>query len=185
MFLLRTFISLLSIALAADALQLRPVARNAKRCLFAIHPSPLWTATPRASLILPLHMSTEDVPEQDMIQQPSLESPQESAINSSDSSIQANTNNSHDSTTPSGGLTRTLLLAAPLFCKFVIVLCIKFLTDLVVFPLLFLYRMARLVKRRILKTFMPSSRNGGKPQTNLDSQPVNGAAGQSRDSGTL
>ena len=49
------------------------------------------------------------------------------------------------------GVTRTVLLAVPLFCKFVIVLLIKFVTDLVVFPLLFLYRALRLAKRRLLK----------------------------------
>jgi len=44
-----------------------------------------------------------------------------------------------------------ILLAVPLFCKFVVVLAIKFATDLVVFPLLFLYRMARLAKRRFMR----------------------------------
>jgi hypothetical protein len=48
-------------------------------------------------------------------------------------------------------VTRTVLLTVPLFCKFVIVLVIKFGTDLVVFPLLFLYRLAGIAKRRFLK----------------------------------
>lgn len=52
-------------------------------------------------------------------------------------------------------VTRTILLAVPLFCKFVIVLAIKFMTDLVVFPLLYLYRLARLTRKRIAKAFMP------------------------------
>jgi hypothetical protein len=52
-----------------------------------------------------------------------------------------------------GGVTRTVLLAVPLFCKFAIVLFIKFLTDVIVFPLLFLYRMARLSKRKLLRLF--------------------------------
>ncbi|EEC43790.1 predicted protein [Phaeodactylum tricornutum CCAP 1055/1] len=51
------------------------------------------------------------------------------------------------------GLAKAVLLAVPLFCKFVIVLCIKFLTDLVVFPLLWTYRLARLTKKKILGLF--------------------------------
>ena len=50
-------------------------------------------------------------------------------------------------------LAKTILLTVPLFCKFVIVLLIKFVTDLVVFPLLFLYRLAGTVKRKIMKKF--------------------------------
>jgi hypothetical protein len=53
----------------------------------------------------------------------------------------------------SGVWWKTAALALPLFCKFVIVLVIKFLTDLVVYPLLLLYRLARLTKRRILGLF--------------------------------
>lgn len=45
----------------------------------------------------------------------------------------------------------TVLLTVPLFCKFVAVLLIKFVTDLIVFPLLFLYRMAGITKRKVLK----------------------------------
>lgn len=43
-----------------------------------------------------------------------------------------------------------VLLAVPLFCKFVIVICLKIATDLIVFPLLILYRLARLTKRKFL-----------------------------------
>ena len=49
------------------------------------------------------------------------------------------------------GITRTVLLTVPLFFKFVIVLVIKFVTDLIVFPLLFLYRLAGIGKRRFYK----------------------------------
>ena len=48
------------------------------------------------------------------------------------------------------GVAKTILVV-PLFCKFVVVLLIKFITDLVVFPLLFLYRLAGIGKRRFLK----------------------------------
>jgi hypothetical protein len=55
---------------------------------------------------------------------------------------------------------KTAALALPLFCKFAIVLIIKFLTDLVVFPLLMLYRFARLTKRRILGLFGSKGKDG-------------------------
>lgn len=60
------------------------------------------------------------------------------------------------------GFTRAVLLAVPLFCKFIIVLLIKFLTDLVVFPLLILYRLARLTKRRVLAIFGKGDKNAKK-----------------------
>ena len=49
------------------------------------------------------------------------------------------------------GVMKTIILTVPLFCKFVIVLLIKFVTDLIVFPLLFLYRLAGIAKRRFYK----------------------------------
>ena len=45
------------------------------------------------------------------------------------------------------------ILVIPLFCKFMIVLMIKFLTDLVVFPTLFVWRLARKTKRKIVGWF--------------------------------
>ena len=59
----------------------------------------------------------------------------------------------------STGLIHTLFLAVPLMLKFVVVLVIKFLTDLVVFPLLFAYRLARLTKRKILGLFGVKTRS--------------------------
>lgn len=53
----------------------------------------------------------------------------------------------------SWGVTKTILLTVPLFFKFLIVLVIKFMTDLVVFPLLFSYRMCRRAKRKVLGVF--------------------------------
>jgi len=75
--------------------------------------------------------------------------------------------------TGGGGVTRTILLAVPLFCKFVIVLMIKFLTDLVVFPLLFLYRLARITKRKILAIFS-FGKTGDKKGGPTSSSSVNG-----------
>lgn len=52
-----------------------------------------------------------------------------------------------------GGILKILFISVPLFCKFCIVLVVKFLTDLVVYPLLWLYRLAHLTKNRVLKLF--------------------------------
>lgn len=46
-----------------------------------------------------------------------------------------------------------MTLIPTLLFKFTIVLCIKFATDVIVFPTLFLYRLARLGKRKIVGGF--------------------------------
>ena len=60
-------------------------------------------------------------------------------------------------------ITKTVLLTVPLFCKFVVVLLIKLLTDVVVFPLLFLYRLVGQMKRKFLKMFSKGKLNDGEP----------------------
>ena len=60
-------------------------------------------------------------------------------------------------------IVKTVLLTVPLFCKFVVVLVIKLLTDVVVFPLLFLYRLAGQAKRKVLKMFTKNKLNDGEP----------------------
>lgn len=62
-------------------------------------------------------------------------------------------NDGDDEIEARGGILKILFISVPLFCKFCIVLVIKFLTDLVVYPLLWLYRLAHLTKIRILKFF--------------------------------
>ena len=52
---------------------------------------------------------------------------------------------------PKSGFLTAVLLGPPLIAKFIIVLLVKFLTDLVVFPLLLLYRFARSIKKKLLK----------------------------------
>jgi len=47
----------------------------------------------------------------------------------------------------------SVLFTVPLFFKFIAVLCIKFLTDAVVFPSLFLYRLLRRIKRKTISFF--------------------------------
>jgi hypothetical protein len=61
------------------------------------------------------------------------------------------------------GAVTTALLAVPLVIKFVLVLFIKFLSDAVVFPVLFLSRFAKRIKRKILKFFGKDQINGGNP----------------------
>lgn len=56
-----------------------------------------------------------------------------------------------------------VILFFPLVFKFVIVLMIKFLTDAVVYPSLFIYRMARRAKRKIIGAFDRSSPSNIKP----------------------
>jgi len=85
----------------------------------------------------------------------------EEQLDEDKSSVAPSASENEQDDTTSGGLTRTILLAVPLFCKFVIVLCIKFLTDAVVFPLLFLYRLARITKRKIRALF--SKKDGTSP----------------------
>ena len=52
-----------------------------------------------------------------------------------------------------GGFFLTLLLAPPLIAKFCIVLLVKFATDAVVYPTLFLWRLASRAKRKVLRAF--------------------------------
>jgi hypothetical protein len=52
------------------------------------------------------------------------------------------------------GLLTALIIGPPLVAKFGIVLLVKFLTDLVVFPLLFLYRMCKILKNKVLGLFI-------------------------------
>jgi len=65
--------------------------------------------------------------------------------------------------TNDGGALRMIFLAVPLFCKFVLVLLIKFMTDLVVIPMLFLYRQGQKAKRRLRKMFSRNSIDKTKP----------------------
>ncbi len=54
------------------------------------------------------------------------------------------------------GFITALILGPPLIFKFGIVLVVKFLTDLVVFPLLYLYRLCRLAKNKVVGLFVKS-----------------------------
>ena len=100
-----------------------------------------------------------------------MKSTEEQQLEEDQSSLSSSSSHYQDDST-SGGLKRTLVVAVPLFCKFVIVLCIKFLTDAVVFPLLFLYRLARITKRKIKALFSKEGNmtpaNGEVPPSNQD-----------------
>ena len=69
----------------------------------------------------------------------------------------------------SGGFFLTLLLAPPLLAKFCIVLLVKFATDAVVYPTLFLWRLASRAKRKILGVF-----GIGKESKDTEAKPING-----------
>ena len=73
--------------------------------------------------------------------------------------VSASTPPSEENEEDTGSVTRTVLLAVPLFCKFVIVLLIKFVTDLIVFPLLFLFRVARRAKKSVMRAISGSPRD--------------------------
>ncbi len=51
------------------------------------------------------------------------------------------------------GFWTALVLAPPLLAKFGIVLLVKVITDLIVFPLLFLFRISKIVKNKFLGLF--------------------------------
>jgi hypothetical protein len=115
----------------------------------------LWRATRQPQRLLPLLQQTPDDANADKKDTADKKENADNKENAENKAKFPNTSylDSLEKDKASGSLMRTLLLAVPLFCKFVIVLMIKFLTDLVVYPLLFLYRLARLTKRRILALF--------------------------------
>merc|ERR1719401_215722 len=67
----------------------------------------------------------------------------------------------------------SLILLPTLLFKFAVVMGIKFATDAVVYPLLWLYRLARLAKRKLV-----SGWNGVFGRRDLMNVKVNGAAGE-------
>eukprot|EP00554_Chaetoceros_debilis_P002371 CAMPEP_0194082610 /NCGR_PEP_ID=MMETSP0149-20130528/8070_1 /TAXON_ID=122233 /ORGANISM="Chaetoceros debilis, Strain MM31A-1" /LENGTH=196 /DNA_ID=CAMNT_0038764799 /DNA_START=812 /DNA_END=1405 /DNA_ORIENTATION=- len=78
-----------------------------------------------------------------------------SAQSSASASAQSSASASASESTPSkkkerSGFVTALVMGPPLIFKFGIVLVVKVLTDLVVFPLLWLYRACRLVKNKVL-----------------------------------
>jgi hypothetical protein len=68
----------------------------------------------------------------------------------------------HITTTENKNAKTNRLLTLPLLIKFVAVLFIKFVTDVVVFPALLLYRMAHILKRTLTSLFKidDAARNG-------------------------
>ena len=71
----------------------------------------------------------------------------------------------------SGGFFLTLLLAPPLIAKFCLVLLLKVATDCVVYPTLFIWRLASRAKRKVLGVFGIGK---GSNDTDDDALPVNG-----------
>mmetsp|Transcript_8613 Transcript_8613/g.12719 ORF Transcript_8613/g.12719 Transcript_8613/m.12719 type:complete len:181 (-) Transcript_8613:382-924(-) len=60
----------------------------------------------------------------------------------------------------SNGFLVALMMGPPLIAKFLIVLCVKFVTDVVVFPLLYLYRAAKRLKVAMFGGYKKGSSSG-------------------------
>mmetsp|Transcript_33047 Transcript_33047/g.70439 ORF Transcript_33047/g.70439 Transcript_33047/m.70439 type:complete len:196 (-) Transcript_33047:238-825(-) len=92
-----------------------------------------------------------------------------SPANSKDAAVSSKSDDESSSSSSSGF---SLVLLPTLLFKFLVVMCVKFATDVVVFPALWLYRLARLGKRKVVGLFVKSDENGGGGVTK-----VNGDAG--------
>lgn len=84
-----------------------------------------------------------------------------------------NNASSSSSTTTTGDVVKkeertvqSKLLTVPLFLKFIAVLLIKFVTDVVVYPLLLFYRLARRTKRKVLR-LLGGGDNGSSSNNNI------------------
>ena len=75
----------------------------------------------------------------------------DSSDDSSGENTEATTKEDKGDAASSNTQKNNAILVFPLFCKFMVVLLIKFLTDLVVFPSLLLFRLARRMKRKLLE----------------------------------
>lgn len=71
----------------------------------------------------------------------------------------------------------SLLLIPTLLFKFTIVLCIKFATDIVAYPMLWTYRLARLGKRKIVRGINTLFGRGGEEKKKINGSSVNGNSG--------
>ena len=87
-----------------------------------------------------------------------------SSDDSSGENKEATTKEDTENETSSGTQKSNVILVVPLFCKFMVVLLIKFLTDLVVYPSLLLYRLARRTKQKLFGSFSASYKANGSTQ---------------------
>jgi len=71
----------------------------------------------------------------------------------------------------------SLLLIPTLLFKFTIVLCIKFATDIVAYPMLWTYRLVRLGKRKIVRGINRLLGRGGEEKKKINGSSVNGNSG--------
>jgi len=69
------------------------------------------------------------------------------------------------------GFVTAMMLGPPLITKFAIVLLVKFLTDVVVFPFLIFYRFVKMSKNKVVALFTSSSSKDG-----LNGDDVNGSS---------
>ena len=120
-------------------------------------PSPLEKESPR------LFMTSESSEAEDATKQEEKATDEKKDEGDEESTALINKSSS------SGGFFLTLLLAPPLIAKFCIVLLVKFATDAVVYPTLFLWRLASRAKRKILGVF-----GIGKESKDTEAKPING-----------
>lgn len=79
-----------------------------------------------------------------------------------------------DSSSSSSGF--SMILLPTLLFKFTIVMCVKFATDIVVFPLLWLYRLARMCKRKVVRG-VGNLFGGKKKEDDINGSKINGDGG--------
>ena len=77
----------------------------------------------------------------------------------------------------------SLLLIPTLLFKFTIVLCIKFATDIVAYPMLWTYRLVRLGKRKIVRGINTLFGRGGEEKMKINGSSVNGNSGAAAKAG--
>lgn len=124
---------------------------NAKKGQHAPVPVPVPAAVAMNNMFSQLQMTSGDKDEETEV---------EPSSSSSDEQVQNEKTASTPSSSPSGqiaepskernGFLTALIYGPPLIAKFGIVLLVKFVTDLVVFPLLLLYRLCKNAKNKVL-----------------------------------
>jgi hypothetical protein len=134
----------------------------------------------RRSLISQLQMTTdENISEEEQTLEKKDVSQSDATATKDDSTT---TNTSEDTTNvvsnnnkqDKSGRLVALLLLPTLLLKFTVVLVVKFATDVVVYPMLYMYRWARMGKRAVLRGLSRLFGKDGGEKGGVDSKGVNG-----------
>lgn len=110
------------------------------------------TSTVTTQSLLSSSESREIAPVMSSIR-PQLQSTQLAMSAEDSSSEKEMTTEQEDGSESTSTQNKNAIMMVPLFCKFVVVLMIKFLKDLVVFPTLFVWRLANKLKQKIFGWF--------------------------------